>query len=71
MSAEKRMREQLRTRTPRAASAPEDVVCCGHDLDAHDDDGCVVGWQQTGASLADTRLTVTDSCSCRVRGWAR
>ena len=70
MSAEKRMREQMRTRAPRAASAPEDVVCCGHEQDAHDDDGCTVGWQK--AELATALKTGRhDCCPCRVRGWAR
>jgi hypothetical protein len=70
MSAEQRLLEQLRTRTPRAASAPEDVVCCGHDLDAHDDDGCNVGWEQAEV-VAAYKSGRHDGCPCRVRGWAR
>lgn len=61
----KRLAEQLRTRRPEPACIPEYVICCGHSMDVHDDDGCQVGWEP-----ADTSDT-TNGCPCRVRGWAR
>jgi len=70
VSAEQRLKEQLRgavqlRRYARPASRPEDVICCGHDLGAHDDDGCTVGWQH------DPFKDNPDGCPCRVRGWAK
>lgn len=64
MSAEQRLREQLRSAQPRPASRPEDVICCGHDQGAHDDDGCTIGWH-------DPFKNNPDGCPCRVRGWAK
>lgn len=59
------IRQQLRTRDAREAFEPDMVICCGHALDAHDDDGCTVGWQ------AATDPGMADGCPCRVKGWAR
>ena len=68
-SAEQRIKVQVRealmlARFGRPASRPEDVICCGHVLDAHDDDGCTVGWQHPEGQSGD-------DCPCRVRGWAK
>lgn len=65
MNGQDVMRRQLRERSAGAAFSPEQVICCGHNLDAHDDDGCTVGW-----TPADERRKV-DGCTCRVKGWAR
>ena len=65
MSPEQKMREQLRARLAHPATGPDQVICCGHVMDAHDDDGCTVGWE--AAELSATR---PDGCPCRVRGWA-
>lgn len=65
-SSRKVLASQLRTQTPEPAVDPDQVICCGHDLDAHDDDGCTVGWIP-----ADTSRHPSSDCPCRVRGWAR
>ena len=67
MSAREALLDQARSvlrRGGHPAYAPDDVACCGHAMDAHDDDGCTVGWEP-----ADTRRPA-DGCPCRVKGWA-
>jgi hypothetical protein len=79
VSAEQRLKEQLRgavqlRRYARPASRPEDVICCGHDLGAHDDDGCTVGWTQADVDAAYKTYKTGrrhNHCPCRVRGWAK
>lgn len=71
VSAEQRLREQLRARTTLLpASHSDEVICCGHDLAAHDDDGCTVGWEPAG-HLPLVARKLPDGCPCRVRGWAQ
>lgn len=68
MSAGQRLKQQVREaaklgRYGTPATRPEDVICCGHDMVAHDDDGCMVGWQHPEGQAGN-------GCPCRVRGWA-
>ena len=67
MSGRDRIREQLRTRGSDAAWAPDLVICCGHDLDAHDEDGCLIGWVDEKC----VGISGATGCPCKVKGWAR
>ena len=67
MTGQDRIRQQLRARGTSEAWEPGMVICCGHDLDVHDDDGCTVGWEPAATTSSKT----PDECPCKVKGWAR